>query len=68
MKTGKIKWFSSDKGYGFIELENEKNDVFVHVSALENMEPHNLQEGTAVEFEIVELRGKNQAAKVRKVD
>lgn len=67
MKTGKIKWFNSDQGYGFIELANEKNDVFVHISAIENMNPDNIQEGTAVEFEIVEIKGRDQATKVRKV-
>ena len=36
MPTGKVKWFSSKKGYGFIREEDKERDIFLHVSALEN--------------------------------
>ena len=68
MHKGKVKWFNPDTGYGFIELSHGKHDVFVHISAIENIEPHDLHAGTAVEFEIVELRGKKQATRVRKMN
>jgi len=52
MPTGKVKWFSSEKGYGFIEQEGG-DDVFVHHSEIQG---YALQEGEDVEFEIGEGR------------
>lgn len=51
MATGKVKWFSEKKGYGFIESE-EGEDVFVHFSAIQADGYKTLNEGQAVEFEI----------------
>jgi CspA family cold shock protein len=51
--TGKVKWFSAEKGYGFIEREGG-NDVFVHFSAIEAEGYKSLREGQEVEFEITE--------------
>ena len=65
MQTGKVKWFNSEKGYGFIESD-DGTDVFVHFSAI-NMEGYKtLEEGTSVEFEIVEGAKGPQAANVVK--
>ena len=51
MQTGKVKWFNSAKGYGFIEQE-DGNDVFVHFSAI-NMDGYKtLDEGSEVRFEV----------------
>ncbi|NLN04275.1 MAG: cold-shock protein [Clostridiaceae bacterium] len=66
METGKVKWFNADKGFGFIEIENG-NDVFVHYSAIEMDGFKTLEEGTEVQFEIVEGSKGPQAANVRKV-
>ena len=52
MPTGKVKWFSSEKGFGFIEQENGE-DLFVHLSEVQGA---GLQEADAVEFEIGEGR------------
>jgi CspA family cold shock protein len=51
--TGTVKWFNSEKGYGFIQQEDGA-DVFVHYSAIEMSGYRNLEEGQAVEFEITE--------------
>ena len=66
MITGKIKWFNSAKGYGFIEQEGSK-DVFLHVSALEEAGIETLKEGEEIEFEIGENKGKENAINVKKV-
>ncbi len=52
MPTGTVKWFNSQKGYGFIEPEDGGKDVFVHVSAVENSGMRGLVEGQKVSFEI----------------
>ena len=51
MAKGKVKWFSNQKGYGFITPENG-NDVFVHFSAIQGDGYKSLEEGQDVEFEI----------------
>lgn len=63
METGKVKWFNSEKGYGFIERD-DGNDVFVHFSAIEMDGYKTLEEGTAVTFEVVEGSKGPQAANV----
>lgn len=61
MATGTVKWFNSQKGYGFIEPENGGNDVFVHISAVEKAGMRNLMEGQKINFETQEDRGKMAA-------
>ncbi|HEY2663180.1 MAG TPA: cold-shock protein [Candidatus Binataceae bacterium] len=51
MATGKVKWFSPKKGYGFITMEDGK-DVFVHYSSISATGFKSLQEGDNVEFEL----------------
>jgi CspA family cold shock protein len=63
--TGKVKWFSAEKGYGFIERE-DGDDVFVHFSAIQGDGFKTLSEGEGVEFEIVEGARGPQAAQVVK--
>ncbi|MCD5407521.1 MAG: cold shock domain-containing protein [Desulfotomaculum sp.] len=63
---GKVKWFNSEKGYGFIERE-DGGDVFVHFSAIQEEGFKALAEGQQVEFDIVEGARGEQAANVTKV-
>ena len=52
MNMGVVKWYNSQKGYGFIQPDNGGKDVFVHVSALERAGLRDLVEGQKVSFEI----------------
>lgn len=63
---GTVKWFNNAKGYGFIG-RNDGADVFVHYSAIVGEGYRSLQEGDAVEFEIVQGQKGPQAANVTKI-
>jgi CspA family cold shock protein len=63
--TGKVKWFNNAKGYGFIERDGG-SDVFVHFSAVQGNGFRTLEEGQAVEFEIVDGPKGPQAGNVTK--
>ena len=65
MNNGTVKWFNAEKGYGFIERE-DGGDVFVHFSAIQDDGFKTLNEGQAVEFEIVDGARGPQAANVVK--
>ena len=54
MPSGKVKWFNSKKGYGFIEREDKEKDVFVHASAVREAGLKFLNEGDDITFEISE--------------
>lgn len=66
MERGKVKWFNAQKGYGFIEREGGK-DVFVHHSAILMNGYRTLEEGTEVQFDIVEGMKGAQASNVTPV-
>ena len=53
MTTGTVKWFNSDKGFGFIEPDNGGGDAFVHISAVERSGLSGLQDGQKVSYELV---------------
>ncbi|WP_242217526.1 cold-shock protein CspD [Bacillus cereus group sp. BfR-BA-01380] len=63
---GKVKWFNSEKGFGFIEIEGA-DDVFVHFSAIQGEGYKSLEEGQEVSFEIAEGNRGPQAANVVKL-
>ncbi|MBT2635214.1 cold shock-like protein CspB [Bacillus sp. ISL-26] len=65
MLEGKVKWFNSEKGFGFIEVDGQ-DDVFVHFSAIQGEGFKTLEEGQTVSFEIVEGNRGPQAANVTK--
>ena len=52
--NGKVKWFNSTKGFGFIEREDKEKDVFVHISAIRSAGMNGLDEGQVITFEIEE--------------
>ena len=66
MNNGTVKWFNAEKGFGFIEVEGG-NDVFVHFSAIAQEGYKSLEEGQAVEFEIVDGDRGPQATNVVKL-
>lgn len=66
MARGKVKWFNDSKGFGFLEQENGE-DVFCHFSAITGEGFKSLQEGDAVEFDVVKGPKGLQAANVKKV-
>jgi cold shock protein len=65
MARGTVKWFNSQKGYGFIQPTGGGRDVFVHISAVERAGLSSLNEGQQIEFEIEENRGKSSAVNLR---
>jgi len=66
MARGTVKWFSNQKGYGFIATDDGK-DVFVHHTAIKGEGYKTLQEGQAVEFDVVQGPKGQQAANVVKL-
>jgi|TARA_R110002096_G_scaffold426421_1_gene636123 cold shock protein len=65
MATGTVKWFNPSKGFGFIEPENGGNDVFVHISAVEQSGLSTLDEGQKIEYEVQEEKGKQSACNLK---
>jgi CspA family cold shock protein len=70
MQTGTVKWFNSQKGFGFIQPDSGGADVFVHISAVERAGLHGLNEGQKISFEVVADRrsGKSSADNLRAAD
>lgn len=66
MAKGRVKWFSREKGYGFISQEGGE-DVFVHHTGLSGEGYQNLEEGEAVEFDVTQGMKGLQATNVRKI-
>jgi cold shock protein len=69
MTKGTVKWFNSQKGFGFIQPDEGSQDVFVHISAVERAGMNTLNEGQKVSFEVVADRrtGKSAAEDLRAV-
>jgi CspA family cold shock protein len=67
MPEGTVKWFNSQKGFGFIQPTDGSKDVFVHISAVERAGIRNLDEGQKISFELVTDRksGKISAGNLR---
>jgi len=69
MTTGTVKWYNSQKGFGFIQPDDGGKDAFVHVSALERAGMTDLREGQKISFELVadKRSGKMSADKLQAV-
>jgi CspA family cold shock protein len=68
MATGTVKWYNSQKGFGFIAPDDGGKDVFVHATALEAAGLRGLNDGQKVSFELQEERGKTSAGQLRAAD
>ena len=66
MPSGKIKWFNSKKGYGFIKDDETNKDIFLHVSALEESKLRVLKEDQTIFYDIKEEKNKLQAINIKK--
>jgi cold shock protein len=69
MSQGIVKWFNSQKGFGFIQPDDGGKDVLVHISAVERAGMHGLNEGQKVSFDVVADRrtGKSSAENLRAI-
>ena len=67
MPKGKVKWFKKKKGYGFITEDKTEQDIFLHVTALEESKLRKLKEDQKLEFEIKKEKNKLQAVNLKKV-
>jgi cold shock protein len=67
MATGKVKFFNSQKGFGFIQPQDGGKDVFVHISTVERAGMSSLNEGQRVSYDVVSERGKLAAANLQAV-
>jgi cold shock protein len=65
MARGTVKWFNSQKGYGFIQPQDGGRDVFIHISAVERAGLPGLNEGQVIEYEEVSNRGKTSAENLK---
>ena len=61
MAVGKVKFFNTQKGFGFIQPDDGSRDVFVHISAVEKAGLGTLEEGEKISYELVTERGKQAA-------
>ncbi len=65
MSIGTVKWFNAQKGFGFIQPEDDQKDVFVHISAVERSGLGSLHEGQKVSYDIERDRGKAAACNLK---
>ena len=65
MATGTVKFFNTQKGFGFIQPDDGSKDVFVHISAVQKAGMDTLNEGQKVSFDVLTERGKPAAGNIR---
>ena len=67
MPAGTVKWFNTQKGFGFIQPQDGSKDVFVHISAVQKAGLTTLNEGQKVSFDLVSERGKPAAGNLKAI-
>ncbi len=67
MPAGTVKWFNTQKGFGFIQPQDGSKDVFVHISAVQKAGLTTLNEGQKVSFDLVSERGKTAAGNLKAI-
>ena len=65
MEQGKVKWFNTEKGYGFIQPDNGSGDVFVHISEIEKAGYNSLNTNQVVSYELEIRNGKSSAVNLK---
>jgi CspA family cold shock protein len=65
MATGTVKWFNTQKGYGFIQPDDGSKDVFVHISAVERSGIGSLRDGQKISYDVIQDRGKPAATNLK---
>ena len=68
MATGTVKFFNTQKGFGFIQPTDGSKDVFVHISAVERSGLNGLNEGQKVSYEVATERGRSAAVNLKAAD
>ena len=68
MATGTVKFFNTQKGFGFIQPSDGSKDVFVHISAVERAGLSGLNEGQKVSYEVATERGRSAAVNLKAAD
>jgi len=68
MTSGKVKWFNSRKGYGFVTPDDSSKDIFIHISALEESGIQYLDEGDVISFDVSDEKGKTKAVNIKKTN
>ena len=66
-KTGKVKWFNPDKGYGFADQDDDEKDIFIHISALEKANISVLNEGDKISYDVEEENGRESATNLKQI-
>ena len=65
MATGSVKWFNTEKGFGFIQPQDGGKDVFVHITAVQAAGLKGLDDGQKVSYEVITERGKQAASNLK---
>jgi len=65
MANGTVKWFNSQKGFGFIQPSDGGKDVFLHISAVERAGVNSLNEGQNLSYDVTSERGKDAATNIK---
>ena len=66
-KTGKVKWFNPDKGYGFAVQDDDEKDMFLHITALQKANISILNEGDKISYDVEDENGKQSATNIKQI-